>query len=836
MAISKNRFTFKIILSYLVLGTLAVLVGVFLFSEFKNLSAESAEPKGEKKFIETGTLINLAYETDGFSRLALLTESEEDFEKYMAKTDSLFGKIEEIKSLTKNEFQLKQLDSVKTLLHQKNRNIEQLRILRLTNQKETSLDDIMREVRKLEASVGLNSVESLIRNPSKLSARERRIWQKYADYLNRDAIRDTATVRSKTLDSMLLAARYIVAEAKKENSRIRQSLIQKENELIRNDLNISERLRQIIASFDAEIIKNNLQEKQQRAQSMERTAKVLKTSGIIGGIIVLLFSYFILSDFFRAERFKRNLEESKNYSESLLRSREQLISTVSHDLKTPLNTIGGYAELFENSSLSQKQKYYLAQITSSSHFISQLVDDLLDFSKLEAGKLPVESIPFSLENIITEAGNAVKQQFPQKPVALKISIPNELKGRIFESDPLRIRQIINNLVGNAFKFTENGRVEIKANVTEETQNTTTVEISVGDTGIGISKEKQQLIFEEFTQAETEIAHKFGGSGLGLAISKKLTELLDGTLKVESVLGKGSTFSLTLPLKNSERMVTKTAPEKTGSFRGLTAIIIDDDDAMRALLQEIFGQMEIATEAYSSFQEFAENAQTRDKNDTDAERSRSNYFVLTDIQMPTTDGFTVLEILKKGEINFYKNQPVIAMTGSREHNRDFYLKKGFAEMLPKPFSKQELVAALERIFPNRKNLSDKTIEDGNFQTNAAANEKFDLSLLNSFLNTPEALGEVLEVFNAQTEKDLQQIKISISKNDRKAIAETTHRMLTMFRQLRAVEVIPLLEKMEAYGEEIENEIEIQIEKEIDIHKNYEALVSNIRALQKALQDR
>ena len=825
MATSKNKFTFKIILSYLVLGALAVLVGFFLYSEFKNFTAESTETTGEKKFIETGTLINLVYETDGFSRLALLTESDEDFEKYMAKTDSLFRKIDEIKSLTTNDFQLKQLDSVKSLLKEKNRNIEQLRILRLTNQKDTSLDDIMREVRKLEASVGLNSVESLIRNPSKLKPRERRIWQKYADYLNSDAARDTSTVKSKTVDSMLVAARYIVAEAKKENSRIRESLIQKENELIRNDLNISERLREIIASFDREITKNNNLEKQQRAKSMERTKEILKFAGILGGIVVLLFSYFILSDFFRAERFKKNLEESKNYAESLLKSREQLISTVSHDLKTPLNTISGYSELFENSTLSEKQKYYLGQITSSSHFISHLVDDLLDFSKLEAGKLPIESVPFSLENIIIEAGNAVKQQFPQKAVDLKFSISQEIKSKIYESDPLRIRQIINNLVGNAFKFTENGSVEIKV---EELDTSTAlsvpkiskIKISVIDTGIGISEEKQQLIFNEFTQAETEIAHKFGGSGLGLAISKKLTELLGGSLMVESVLGEGSNFILTLPLKNSDRILTKTIPKENISFEGLNAVIIDDDQSMRALLQEIFEQMDIASEAFESYEHF---------------RIGSDFvpiaigidFVLTDIQMPKTDGFTVLEKLKNGEVNSYKNQPVIAMTGSREHSRDFYLKKGFSEMLPKPFSKQELVAVLERIFPNRRNFSEEKIVDEIFKSNSTDNGKFDLSLLKSFLNTPEALEEVLDIFNAQTEKDLQQIKNSIAENDTKTISEIAHRMLTMFRQIRAKEVIPILEKMEDYTAETVEPVEMKMD--------FEKLILNIRDLQNALSN-
>jgi len=822
MATSKNKFTFKIILSYLVLGALSVLVGVFLYSEFKNFTAESTETPGEKKFIETGTLINLVYETDGFSRLALLTENDDDFENYMVKTDSLFRKIEEIKSLTTNEFQIKQLDSVNALLKEKNRNIEQLRILRLTNQKDTSLDDIMREVRKLEASVGLNSVESLIRNPSKLSNKELKVWQNYADYLNRDVTRDTSTVKSKTVDSMLTASRYIVAEAKKENSRIRESLIQKENELIRNDLNISDRLREIIASFDREIAKNNNLERQQRSESIERTKQILKFAGILGGIVVLLFSYFILSDFFRAERYKKNLEESKYYAESLLKSREQLISTVSHDLKTPLNTISGYSELFENTSLSEKQKYYLAQITSSSHFISHLVDDLLDFSKLEAGKLPIESVPFSLENIIIDAGNAVKQLYPEKSVALKISISEELKSKIFKSDPLRIRQIINNLVGNAFKFTETGSVEIKVEEVEKLDNSTSVKITVIDTGIGISEEKQQLIFNEFTQAETEIAHKFGGSGLGLAISKKLTELLGGTLKVESVLGKGSKFILTLPLKNSDRVLAKTTPQKTLSVKGLKAVIIDDDEAMRALLQEIFEQMDIASKAFQSYEDFNTSTSSTGQFGLDYD------FILTDIQMPKTDGFSVLKNLKNGAIKSYKKQPVIAMTGSREHNHDFYFDKGFSEMLPKPFSKQELIIVLEKIFPGKRKFYAERDLGNTPKKNSSISGKFDLSLLKSFLNTPEALEEVLEIFNIQTEKDLQQISILMVEKDTKTISEIAHRMLTMFRQIKAIEVISILEKLEHYEKE-----KIEIE---EIKMYYEKLVLNIRDLQKALENR
>ncbi len=817
MATSKNKFTLKIILSYLILVALAFLVGAFLYSEFKKYNTEANEKQGEKKFIETGMLINLVYETDGFSRLALLTESDADFEKYMSKTDSLFSKIEEIKLLSTNTFQVKQLDSVKKLVAEKNRNIEQLRILRLTNKKDTSLDDIMREVRKLEASIGLNSVESMVKNPSNLSNRDRKIWQAYAEYLNSSSLRDTSTVKSKTVDSMLTASRYIVAEAKKENSRIRESLTQKENELIKNDLNISERLREIIASFDREIAKNNNLEKKQRAATISRTSEILKFAGILGGIVVLLFSYFILSDFFKAERFKKNLEESKNYAESLLKSREQLISTVSHDLKTPLNTISGYSELFENSNLSAKQKYYLSQITSSSHFISHLVDDLLDYSKLEAGKLPIESIPFSLENIIADAANAVKQLYLQKPISLKISFPDELKGAFFESDPLRIRQILNNLVGNAFKFTEAGTIEIKVEEIEKLDTLSKLKIAVIDTGIGISQEKQELIFNEFTQAETDTAAKFGGSGLGLAISKKLTNLLGGTLQVESELNKGSAFILVLPMKKTTRILSKNTSEKAQTLPSLKAVIIDDDAAMRSLLTEFFEQLNISSNTFSSFYNFA-NSKVIDDFD----------FLLTDIQMPNTDGFTVLKKLKNGEVTFYNDQPIIAMTGSREHNSDFYYEKGFAEMLSKPFSKKELLSVLEKLFSAKINSSAAQNWSEKSRKSSVQTEKYDLSLLISFLNTPQALEEVLEIFSSQSEKDLQHIKKYISEKNIQEIQEITHRMLTMFRQLKAKEVIPILEKMEHYSSQNRDVVSMKMD--------FEKLSMNVSALQKALEIR
>ena len=787
---TKNKFTFKIILSYLVLGALAVVVGYFIYSEYKNYLSNTSEKTEEKKFFATGSLINLVYEADSFSRLALLTQKEADYNKYITLSDSLFEKIENIKLLTSYEYQKKQLDSVRELLTEKKKNIKQLRILKITNSKDTSLDDILNEFKKLDTSMGKLTLETFVENPAALTPKERSFWNSYIDIINQNNEVDTTQVQARVVDSMLAQSRYLVAEAKRENSRSRLALQQKENELIRNDLTLSSQLRRIITDFEAENIKLNNEEKENKEASVKRTVTILQGAAVVGFIVILLFTYFILSDFFRAERFKKSLEKAKLYAEDLLKSREQLIATVSHDLKTPLNTIVGYTGLMENTALSEKQHHYINQINSGSQYVSKLVNDLLDFSKLEAGKLKMESVPFSLENLLQQTAETYRDVYSDKQVELLVTIAPELQNKVFESDPLRMQQILYNLVGNAFKFTETGSIELKATLQKARKKSIRVKIDVIDTGIGISEEKQQLIFKEFTQAEADTAKKFGGYGLGLAISKKLASLLDGSLKVKSEPNEGSTFTLQIPLKKSDRTLRNSVKTPETAFKNLKVVVFDDDPAMRTMLSELFEQMDIEVRDFEKFSTFEKTKEI----DFD--------FVLTDIQMPTTNGFEILEHLKNGVVKNYTNQPLIAMTGSREHSQQTYLDKGFAAVLQKPFTKGDLLAALQKLFPS--NFSNAS-EEASVKAPKEKSNFYDLSLLKSFLDTDEALLDVLTVFYAETKKDMAQLKASIEEENIENISQTAHKMLTMCRQIDAKKVIPILETLEDISAEEKSQL-------------------------------
>ncbi|MEM7185460.1 MAG: ATP-binding protein [Bacteroidota bacterium] len=778
----KNQFPLKIIFSYLVLGAIAVVVSYFLYTEYKNNLSAANDPE-TAKIIETGTLINDVYETDSFSRIALLTKKEEDFDTYLQKTEALYEKIDELKRRISDTSQIKQLDSVKKLLALKSDNIEELRIFKLISEQDTSFDDILREFKNVHRAAGAMYLEDMVKKPWKLNPRERRIYQDFIDYFNRNVL-DTV-VGSPKMDTLIKMSRNIVLQIKRQNFRARKELQEKENELLQNELEVSSQLRNIITDFDEKMNLNNAIARSERLASEARTDKILRLAGILGALVMVFFSYLIVTDFFKTEKYKKRLREEKEYSEDLLKSREQLMATVSHDLKTPLNTIVGYSELFTHTELNEKQENYANQIASSAHFISKMADDLLDFSKLEAGKLVIEHVSFSLEKLLHQIAKAAKDMHIQKPVDLHLYIDEALHGQWFESDPLRIQQVVNNLVSNAYKFTDSGRIQITANLLKKKKDVYRVELAVTDSGIGISEEKQQLIFKEFTQAEKDTFQRFGGSGLGLAISKKISQLLGGSLKVKSTLGEGSTFFFTLPLpvstkvQHQEKMMSITPVRSS-----LNALIFDDDPAMLALLKELFEQMNINANGFTSFHEF------KKKTSLDFD------FVLTDIEMPDHTGFEILEALKGGTVASYKQQPVIAMTGTKKMAHKEYLDVGFTDMLQKPFSKNQLIAALSPLFLLKIESNLPALEV--FKN--PSHELFDLSFMHSFLGSDEGLNDVLAIFYQQSEDDLVTLREAVQEEDHEVFGATAHRMLTMCRQLGAKRVVPVLETMEHAAQE------------------------------------
>ena len=582
----KSYIPIKVLISYLVLVLLFGSVGWFLYSENNNFSTnERIFAEKNNSVLKVSTILSNLYETESLARIAIHSEASTDFNAYLIKTEILKVSIDSLKALVSTQYQIKLLDSVQILLSEKTKNIQQLKAIKSKTEDEIAVSNAINDLTKMESSMRNLQMEDFVKHPAKMGEYQRNVLKKYVAYLNQNIPDDsTNTLSKRESDSIVSVSKMLLNEVKRETSNKKKLLSAEENKLIKNELSISAQVRKVFGIIEREIILNTTARYLETEKSLKKTNQIVTTAAIIGLLLTSFFLFLILNDFSKTQSYKKQLEEANLKAKKLLVSREQLISTVSHDLKTPLSTILGYTELLGNSDLNNKQLHFTKNIKGSSNYISKLVQDLLDFTQIEAGKITVDKIPFLLPDVINEVANSIQSVYFQKKIELTVKIDDKLQQKII-GDPFRLRQILSNIIGNAFKFTEKGFIKIDCKTNLETK---TVTIRIEDSGIGIDEKSQQLVFDEFTQADEKIEKKYGGSGLGLTISKKMTAILGGELSLKSQLGRGSTFQIEIPLSFDE---TLSQPEKLIETvkKEYTAVIIDDDESLLQLTTEVLRQ-------------------------------------------------------------------------------------------------------------------------------------------------------------------------------------------------------------------------------------------------------
>jgi signal transduction histidine kinase/DNA-binding response OmpR family regulator len=774
----KSYIPIKILISYLILATLFIGVGWFLYSESTIFSnTESKIVKENSKILKVSNLLSNVYKTESLARITIQSNSEKDFNNYVSKTDLLKSDIDSLKLLVTTPYQITLLDSVKFLLSKKTQNIKQLKAIKNKTDDEVSVKNAIADLTKMEASLRKLQLEDFVKYPSAMGEYQRNILKKYVSYLNQNIPDDsTNTLTKKASDSIVLASKTLLNQVKKETEKKKKSLNIEEDKLLQNELSISEQLRKVLNIVESEIIKNTTKNYLEREKSLKNTNQTVTIAAAVGLLSTLFFLILILNDFSKTQSYKKQLEVANSKTKLLLRSREQLISTVSHDLKTPLSTILGYTELLDNSNLNKRQLYFTKNIKTSSEYISKLVHDLLDFTQIEAGKITIENIPYSLNDIITDVAKSIQSIYEQKSIALLIETDQKLNNPIV-GDPFRLRQILTNLIGNAYKFTEKGFIKIETKIDIENNK---IRIIVEDSGIGIAEKKQLLIFEEFTQADKNIEKKYGGTGLGLTISKSIAEILGGKLSLKSILGKGSVFEIELPLQFDSSLPKEKAITNNPK-KELTVIIVDDDINLLKLTTEILKQNNYKVIPFNN----AADA-------LDAARTNLFDFIITDIQMPETDGFLLLEKLKNSEGSKYKNQPIIAVTGRTDLALDVYKKAGFTEVLKKPYTPKTLLNVINLLFKDIDNL----VRLDPLLVESDSNKRYSLTSLQSFLaNDNETLKEFLKSFIKSTRENLIQLENAVTDHNILEIKEISHRMCPMFKQIQAHTITEILDDLE-----------------------------------------
>ncbi|PNW28670.1 sensor histidine kinase [Formosa algae] len=501
---SSRKITLKVIIGYIILAVVAVTTTFLVFSEIKNfLNLKQDDVNDRNKVITVGNLIADIYENESFARAAIQSGSQEQFDLYVVKNETLNNDIDSLKITLEHTHQAQLLDSVKQLIAVKFENIKALKRIKEDDISEKSIETALKKINTIESSVGRLTIADFAEDPNALTPEYRRSIEEYISILNKYRPKEQDENKSeKRLDSIVIAAREMLKQVKQDALTQKNNLSNKEISILKSDLNVSQSLRKLLFNLEHEIIDYSKKINEERDAALNRSTRILSFSTIIGTLLIILFSFIILNDFWKSQKYRKELEKANAFTSSLLQSREQLFSMVSHDLRTPLSTVTGYSDLLAKMTPDTKSKHYIDRISKASKYMKNLVDDLLEFSKLERGKITIENIPFVLNPIIDEVVTSVKSVYADKDIKLEIKHNVNTEKSIL-GDPFRIRQILYNLVGNAYKFTESGKITIETKTFKNLERKPMLQIRVTDTGIGIPIEKQSIIFEEFTQIEGE---------------------------------------------------------------------------------------------------------------------------------------------------------------------------------------------------------------------------------------------------------------------------------------------------------------------------------------------
>lgn len=799
--------SFKIVIGYILL--VGLLIGAFTYTmQQMNLltTPTSLRDQLDHRRHITHRIISQLYDAEIIGQ-TLRTGKLNEYYHYLKAMKEVNASIDTLETILTDTLQQARLDTVRTLLQNKQWNmyavLEAMRNTPTDQIYQEQLDSLIAQQDSLLSTPHIRRKVITHHNSYTIHHKKKGFFKRLADVFapgKEDSTQVSNVIQEEytdTLDEVYSPIDTISSMITGIQHKVFQTR-QKETEMLNTRISslrvigsgLSQRVNQLLENIEhdeQEAARTKLmQEEEIRKEAAETMAKI----AIAAFVLVLVFSIVIARDITRNNHYRRELEKAKSYAENLLVAREKLMLTITHDIKAPAGSIIGYIDLLIRLVNDRRQQFYLSNMKSSAQHLLALVTSLLDYHRLEAGKMDLHPVAFNPHELLTDIYNSFLPLAEKKQLQLdfKEKLPETLT---LEGDPFRIRQIVENLLSNALKFTAAGGITLQA----EYHGNQFV-FSVSDTGCGMTASEQERIFKEFTRLSSAQGQE--GFGLGLSITRKLVELLLGRIDIESAPGKGSTFKVSMPLPS---ISPKPAPGSKEPAITLPKIhlriaIIDDDriqmhltEAMLHNAEEEVKGLKVETVCCEQPEELIEQL-----------KSCTFDLVFTDIQMPAMNGFELLHHLRNQDFAQAQSIPVIAITARGDMNEDDFQQKGFAGMLQKPFNQSELKKVVKNALPHltvSDNIPDTSpVQKEAHETSPHTDQPYNFSPLTAFSeDDPEAAKEILRTFAQETQKNMEKLQTAISNKDMEALCATAHKMLPTFLMIEAQKAIPLLKWLE-----------------------------------------
>ncbi|MGN7823879.1 response regulator [Chitinophaga sp. 22536] len=538
-----------------------------------------------------------------------------------------------------------------------------------------------------------------------------------------------------------------------------------------------------------------------RQTEVNRTTRLIDTSGQKAqswGTVLVLFAcltsllafLYITSRIHRQEQLIEALDESQRQEKNLAAVKDQFLANMSHEIRTPMNAVLGFTHLLQAQPLNEKSKEYVSAISDAGHNLLEIINDILDLSKIESGMMRIEATSFSLRGVLHSIDTLFHARAQEKHLQLNITADEEVPDILY-GDVMRLTQVLVNLTSNAIKFTAEGEVNVHVTRTWSEDKNVRLLFTVRDTGIGIEAAQLDSIFDRFNQAEASTTRKYGGTGLGLTIVKQLIELQNGFISVESTPGKGSTFKVELPYMLGEMMPENTETSYTEKDQlpihpNIWLLVAEDNRMNQNLLRHLLSSWQLQ---YRVVNNGREALQALEKQVFD--------LVLMDIQMPEMDGYSAVAKIRK---EMHSNIPVIAMTAhAMEGEREKCLQMGMSDYISKPIDENTLYRMIQ-VYTGKFGSRDMPPSGTHIPENGHSH-LLNMQYLRELSKGDKGFEKnMLQQFVTQLPEDLAMLKNAISINDPVSIRATAHNLKTTvsFTGLET-HLYPILEQLEQTDE-------------------------------------